>query len=134
MNHKSRSKKMTHITSKEDLKRLDGKQVFVIGFFRKSLTARKKRGVKVFSGSAHLEINTQLHDQFILNLGQRNTEDFEKYTDQKVKILGTIDFDPAARYYQQHIMTSELYNEPVMAMPISGPPALLNIQSIEIIR
>ena len=124
---------MNQIKAKEDVRLLDGKQVVVIGFFRKSFTANKKRGVKTFTGRAHLEIITQSKDKLILNLGQRTSEEFEKFTGQKVRMTGKIDFDPAARHYQQYAMASELYNEPVMAMPISGPSALLDIQNIEVV-
>ena len=121
---------MNQIHSKEDLKLLDGQQVMVIGIFRKSLTTTQRRGAGTFIGQAHIEVLLQSQEKVIIGLGQRKPNDFKQFTDQKVKVIGTINFDPAARHYEKHLIASEIYHEPIMAMPISGPSQLLDIQTI----
>ena len=124
---------MHQIQKKEDLRLLDGQQVSVVGIFKKSLTSTQRRGAGTFIGQAHIEVLLQSQEKVIIGLGQRKPKDFEIFTDQKVKVIGTIDFDPAARQYEKHLIASEIYHEPIMAMPISGPSQLLGIQTIELI-
>ena len=101
------------------LEPLDGREIVVIGTFRKSLTPLKKRGPGEFLGHAHIEMD----GGFIVELGKRAPSEFESYTGQVVGVTGTLDYDP-----YKHARESNAEH----ARVISGPPQLHDIVSIEV--
>ena len=80
-------------------------------------------------GEAHIEIERANEDEdlqdswnFIVEIGKRTPEEFEQFTDKKVKVIGVLNVDP----YKEARESDEIH-----ARVIFGPPQLHNIQKIE---
>ena len=104
----------------EALEQHDGNIIILEGVFRKSLTLKKMGGEGVFMGYAHIELNGRAVDVS----EKRSEEEFAAYTDKKVQIQGTLQWDP----YKESRESSAIHTRIIF-----GPPKLLHITSIRIL-
>ena len=104
----------------EELEQHDGNIIMLKGLFRKSLTLKKMHGEGVFMGYAHIELDGRTVDVS----EKRSEEEFAAYTDKKVQIQGTLQWDP----YKESRESSA-----IEARIIFGPPKLLHVTSIQIV-
>ena len=106
------------ISAQTELERHDGKEITIIGTFRKSMTKRKMGGTGTFLGEAHIEMD----NGFIVDIGKRDSKDFESYTDATVRVTGKLRFDP----YKE-----DRESDAIHARVIFGHPQLNDIVRIE---
>ena len=103
-----------------ELESYDGQTILLEGIFRKSLTPKKMRGKGTFMGYAHMEIDGRTVDIS----EKRSPDEFQTYTDKKVRIQGVLRWDP----YKESRESSEIHTRILF-----GPPQLSQISYIHVL-
>lgn len=121
-------------TDARDLPEHDGQVVRLIGWYRKSLTARKKGGPRAFRGAAHIELSGDTADYddtaapgsaAIVELGVRPADEIERLIDRRVRAVGTLVLDPYKEVREGGVMHAAV---------IFGPPQLRDVSAVELDR
>ena len=107
-----------------DLAHHDGQRVRLVGIYRKSLTAIKMRGERLFRGFVHIELEGRASDAvstasggpaIVELVGPRSDEEVERFTGSRVRVDGRLVLDPYRKTREEGVDHAAV---------IFGPPRL----------